>query len=153
VSEDPKDAEITAPDPPQALALPSGYGLTVHTNGGEKLELHAPDGRVCRVCLRVVLTKEGPMVELETASLSIVSHGSMHLAGRDVKIDAADALSIRSGGDVRIESLGDLSTKALSQTIEASRGEVRVKASDDVRVDGERIRLNAPDSTPQKRSK
>ncbi len=150
MSEDPKDGEVTAPDPPKSLALPSGYGLTVHTSGGEKLELHAPDGRVC---LRVVLTKDGPMVELETASLSIVSHGSMHLAGRDVKIDAADALAIRSGGDVRIESLGDMSTKALSQTIEASRGEVRVKASDDVKVDGERIRLNAPDATPLKRNK
>ncbi len=150
MSEDPKDGEVTAPDPPKSLALPSGYGLTVHTSGGEKLELHAPDGRVC---LRVVLTKDGPMVELETASLSIVSHGSMHLAGRDVQIDAAESLAIRSGGDVSIESLGELRTKALAQTIEASRGEVRVRASDDVRVDGERIRLNAPDATPLKRSK
>jgi len=150
VSQDSKDAEVTLPDPPTALALPSGYGLTVHTDGGEKLELHAPDGRVC---LRVVLTKDGPMVELETASLSIVSHGAMRLAARDVQIDAADGLAIRSGGDVSIESLGDFTTKALSQTIEASRGEVRVRASDDVRVDGERIRLNAPDATPLKRIK
>jgi uncharacterized protein (DUF2345 family) len=77
----------------------------------------------------------------------------MHLAGRDVQIDAAESLAIRSGGDVSIESLDELRTKALAQTIEASRGEVRVRASDDVRVDGERIRLNAPDATPLKRSK
>jgi hypothetical protein len=131
-----------------ALALPSGYGVTVRTDDGEKLELHAPDGRVY---LRVTLTESGPILELDTASLTIASHGKMRFSAEDVEIDAARSLAIRAGADLEVRAAGLLSTVAERQTMTATRGEVHVRASDDVRVDGERIRLNAPESPPLRR--
>jgi len=133
---------------PKELMFASGYGVTVRTANGEQLELRAPDGRVC---LRVTLTERGPAVEIETADLSILSHGAIRLGAQDLEIEATRSLAIKSGGDFRIESAGQLATTAASQKIEATRGEIHVKANDDVRVDGERVRLNAPEAPPLRR--
>jgi hypothetical protein len=74
--------------------------------------------------------------------LRIEATGALELAGRTLLLSGTENVSIRSGGDATIEAVGDLSSSARIQDIKARLGNVNVKANDDVRVTGERIRLN-----------
>lgn len=140
---------MTDPKAPEdsSLALPSGYAVDVHTSP-ERLELRAPDGRVCLV---VRIGPDGPRVELEAASLAIATRGDIALRSENLVLDARRDVVVRAGGDLRMEAEGALASRAFEQHIEATSGDIHVEANDDVRVDGERIRLNSPDAPPLRR--
>jgi hypothetical protein len=104
----------------------------------DRVTLVARDGRIS-FSLRV--TPEGPVLQFE-GGLTIEAGDSLALAGRRVAIRGAESVSIESGGDASVEVAGDLSTTARIQNIRARLGNVNVKANDDVRLRGERIRLN-----------
>lgn len=55
-----------------------------------------------------------------------------------------DDYRLTGGVPLRVElgPEGDIATRAREQVIEARLGDVRVKANDDVKLNGERIRLN-----------
>jgi hypothetical protein len=134
----------------RSVELPSGYSMAVHgpTSAGARLgelELRAPDGRVC---LTVVLGPNGPEVRIEAAELSIATRGKLELRAEDLSLVAAKDLSIRAGGALSLDAAGHLETRGFSQAIRATHGDIHVEANDDVRVDGERVRLNAPDAVP-----
>jgi len=133
----------------QAIALPSGYSMSVNTpteqRGLGALELRAPDGRVC---LTVFLGPNGPEVRIEAAELSIATRGKMDLEAESMSLTARRDFSLRAGGDISIETPGHLSTSGFSQSLTSTHGDLHLDANDDVRVDGERIRLNAPDAPP-----
>jgi hypothetical protein len=93
------------------------------------------------VPLRVELGPEGPVLLLGTG-LTIAVAGELTLDAQRVAIHGRDGIHLRSEGDTIIESEGDLFTRAREQHVEARLGDVRVKANDDVKVIGERIRLN-----------
>ena len=59
-----------------------------------------------------------------------------------VAIHGREGVAITTDGDVAIVAAGDLETRARTQTIAAELGDVRVVANDDVRLTGERIRMN-----------
>jgi hypothetical protein len=93
------------------------------------------------VPLRVELGPGGPVLVLGSG-LTIAVAGELAFDAQRVAIHGRDGIHLRSEGDVTIESDGDLVTRAREQVIEARLGDVRVKANDDVKVAGERIRLN-----------
>lgn len=143
-------------DPPAGLArsaatrLSSGYGVrTEERAGGDLLEIVAPDGRVC---LQIVLTPEGPRVQIESAALHVRTHGALQLECEALAVHARESISLRSDGGVSIEAGVDLvanagrmiETEAWGQEIRARRGDVHLEANDDVLLDGERVRLNSP---------
>jgi hypothetical protein len=90
-------------------------------------------------------------VAIDAAALSIRSRGPMQLAGQEVRIEAERGLALRSGGPLAIETDETLSLRGREQHLEATHGDVHVEANDDVRLDGERVRLNAPDAAPLRR--
>jgi uncharacterized protein (DUF2345 family) len=151
--EEAQDGAVTT-TPSRTLQLGSGYSLEVvaadagSVGAHEQLVLTAGDGKIC---LRVTLGPDGPAVSIEAASLSIQSRGAMHLAGREVSIESEEGLRLRSGGAISIEADQAMSLKAREQHLEATHGDVHVEANDDVRLDGERVRLNAPDAAPLRR--
>lgn len=130
------------------LALGSGYRIAVRSEGGETLELQAPDGRVC---LRVRLHPDGPAVELEAASLSIAARGELRLGAQDVSLVAERSLAISAGGELTVASEQSLTLRGRDQHLESTHGDIHIDANDDVRVDGERVRLNAPEAAPLRR--
>jgi hypothetical protein len=93
------------------------------------------------VPLRVELGPGGPVLVLGSG-LTIAVAGELAFDAQRVAIHAREGIHLRSEGDTTIESEGDLVTRAREQIIEARLGDVRVKANDDVKVNGERIRLN-----------
>lgn len=128
--------------PASEIQLSGGYVMETDAEDRPRdLSIRAPDGRVC---LKVTLTPEGPRVELDSVSLSIAARGDLTMSCENMELRAEKDLALSAGGDVTLRAEGELSTEGLSQTIRASRGDVQVKANDDVALDGERIRLNSP---------
>ncbi len=124
------------------IPLDAGYVLeTDVADRPRELSIRAPDGRVC---LQVTLTPEGPRVELDSVSLSIAARGDLKMSCDNMELRAEKDLALSAGGDVTLRAEGELTTEGLAQTIRATRGDVQVKANDDVDLDGERIRLNSP---------
>ncbi len=134
--------EPPAESPPRGLALTEGYSALA-SSAGDRLDVKAPDGRVC---LSIQMTPEGPRVEIAAAALAVTAAGTLSLAADTLRLDARRDLAITTGGDVNIEAAGALVTRAVEQRIEATLGDVRIGANDDVRVDGERVLLNSPEA-------
>ncbi len=145
-----KDASLTRDESPADLtevapsrvALPSGYVVDVQAGPSEALRIVAPDGRVC---VTIELTEKGPAVHIEAASLSVASRGPLALSARSVELAAEEDVVLRAGGDIKLTAEGKLTSTAFEQDLVATHGDVRIEANDDVRVEGERIRLNSPD--------
>jgi len=141
-----EDDELPAPStalvPATATALSSGYGVRTEARvGGDVLEIIAPDGRVC---LQIVLTPEGPRVQIASAALQVRTQGSLQVECETLSIHARESISLRADGDVSIDAGRMLETEAWGQEIRARRGDVHLEANDDVLLDGERVRLNSP---------
>jgi hypothetical protein len=111
------------------LVLHGGYAVAVEPDH-KVLRLTAPDGRVC---LKIVLLPEGPMVELSAVALAIATQG-------DVSVDCER---------FRVNARQEIVTEAVAQRHCARLGGIDLVANDDVSLKGERIRLNAPDPEPR----
>ena len=135
---------------PRILHFQSGYELqTTETAEGGTLYLQTPEGKTC---LKLIMTPEGPHIELEGVSLSLTAKQNLTLDCESLDIRAQKQLSLRSGGNIVQKAEGDISAsagnhlkmEAFSQELYARKGDMRIKANDDVMLDGERIRLNSP---------
>lgn len=107
----------------------------------EQMRLVAPNGQLC---LTIVLSPEGPRVEVAAASMSIRAQERLRLEAGRVEIVAHDALELSSGGTIHHKAAGLNTSEAHEHHIEATHGEIRLLANDDIALDGERIRLNSP---------
>ena len=94
------------------------------------LRLVAPNGEVE---LTIEVGPNGPTVRLRAVNLEITAERDIAIAGARVALKATEHLSVESGGDL------ELGTR---------RGSIRLRANDDVEVDGERILMNSPSSAP-----
>lgn len=99
------------------LDLPSGRTIecTDAEPGGELVTIRSPEGRVE---LEVRLTDQGPVLRFEAAALDLEAAGPIRARCRSFEVTAEDA------------------------TITATRGDVQLRANDDVRLNGERVKLN-----------
>lgn len=130
-----------------ALPLPGGYRAEVDGDGA-LLTLRAPGGAVC---VRITLAPEGPVVAVEGGELRLRAQGALrvdcqHLdlrAREGARITSGGPMAIAAGGELRLRSASLLSSRARAHHHLATRGDLRLEASDDVRLVGERIRLNS----------
>lgn len=123
----------------RALELTGGQRLVLVRGEEEDIvRLHAPTGEIT-FTLRV--TPAGPVLHF-AAGLAIEAAGPIALAGQRVAIRGDEGISIESGGDATIAVAGDLSSEARIQNIRARLGNVNLHANDDVKLKGERVRLN-----------
>lgn len=104
----------------------------------DQLTLLSPSGETA---FSIRITPSGPVLKFETG-LRIEAAGNIEFSAKRLKLSGAEGVDIRSGADASIEVAGDLNTTARIQNIKASLGNVNVKANDDVRLTGERVRLN-----------
>lgn len=133
--------------------LRSGYSVAIQQQpGGDTLAVHAPDGELC---VSISLTPEGPHVELRACSLNIAAEGDLRLGANRLTIEAASDLTVRAGGDlhqeaggdVRVAAQGSFRSAAFDQRHEATTGNLELEANDDVSLEGERVRLNSPETS------
>jgi hypothetical protein len=131
------------------MTLHGGYAMTVDANR-KVLRLAAPDGRVC---LKIALGAEGPLVEVSAAALSVATGGDLTIdcerfelnARSSVSLVAGGAITQQAGGDVTTRADGEIETEAVAQRHRARLGNIDLIANDDVTLDGERICLNCPE--------
>jgi hypothetical protein len=109
--------EILEPPATNRLDLPSGRSIEcLDADGrGETVTIRSPRGKVE---LEVVLTDSGTVL----------------------RFDAAD-LELRSAGDLRVDC-DRFEVRSRSAEITSTRGDVRIRANDDVKLNGERVKLN-----------
>ena len=113
------------------IPLAHNHSLVVEpTAGGSVLRLFAADGKQT-IALRVTAA----WLELEfVGGLSLKTEGDLSLSARRIDLNATEGMSLTTAGDLK--------TTGRSQTIVADLGDVKLKANDDVRVNGERVLVN-----------
>ncbi len=124
----------TAGTPPQEIALPSGRTIACRRGRDECDEVTFRDERG-DVLLQVTLTPAGPLLRFQAAAVEMDCKGSFKVRCEDFEVQAAGRIVQEAGGDLVQIAGGDAS-------LEARRGDARVKANDDVKLNGERVRLN-----------
>jgi hypothetical protein len=150
----------TAPSPGQAITARNdaaiitrtGYMLNLRDHGSaDVLTVAAPDGQLC---LRVVLGPDGPMVEVQAASLRLTASADIRVDCERLELNARERMTLRGGEvravadrDFRVQAGGLIESEAFAQTHRARLGNIELKANDDVALDGEQIRLNSPKPT------
>jgi len=126
------------PEPPEGadkrVPLPSGRALEIAVEDGaeERITVRGKGG-VVEIAIR--LTDQGPRLLVEAADLDLRASGSISLS--------CDRFVVRS----RVES----SISAPDIRIEATEGDLELRANDSVSLEGEEIRLNCdrPDEPPE----
>jgi hypothetical protein len=109
----------------------------------------SPDGDVVQflsrdgmVALSVSLTENGPVLRFEGASLVLQAAGKLAIEADELVLRGRSGIALSTEGDLALQATGDLHSEARIQTISATRGDVKVRANDDVKLIGERIRMN-----------
>ncbi len=136
------------PDAPARLRLASGRRAEFDRKGDDDvLTVSAADGRVE---LRVRFTEAGPVLSFEAAGLRLGSPGEVTVACDRFRVEAREAVELRSGGSIETSAEGEAVMRAggaarvegRAVEVRSRRGDVDLKANDDVRLRGERIKLN-----------
>lgn len=104
-------------------ALPSGRTVRVCAGTEERLEIRSPEGEL-EVSIR--LTEAGPEVRVRGARLELEAAGEVRLGCRRFEVQAEEGARLASAGELEL----------------VARGEMRLQACEDVRVQGKIIRLN-----------
>jgi hypothetical protein len=104
---------------PQELALQHGRQLAlVSSQGGDLVEIRAPGGLVE---LRIRLTAEGPVLQMESLRLSLKATQDVDIACANFSVRSREAMTLRADGALRIQGETHLHVDA--------QGEVHVKGS------------------------
>jgi hypothetical protein len=131
-------------------AFPSGRSVELQRapGGMDAITVRSPQGQVE---LSVRFTPEGPVLRFAAAEIELDSRGPMRLACESLAVEARQGIALEAGGDVvqrahgdhRVEAGGALQAEGHKVDVRARRGDVTVRANDDVRIDGERVLLNS----------
>lgn len=94
------------------------------------------------ITLSVILTEAGPVLQFQGASLALQASGSLSIEAEHLHLHGRGGVSLTTNGDLSVQATGDLTSEARAQKITATLGDVNVSANDDVRLLGERVRMN-----------
>ena len=103
------------------------------------MQFLAPGGAVT---LSVLLTEAGPVLRFEGASLVLQASGSLAIDAEHLHLRGRAGMTLETAGDLALQAKGDLNSAARIQNITATLGDVNVQANDDVKLVGERVRVN-----------
>ena len=106
------------------LYLRDGRTLTVSATGSDELvEIRAASGQVE---VRIRMTEQGPVLQLEAVRLKLKATEAVEVETRRFAVKAEESIALASEGELALES----------------SGETKVTAEGDVRVVGKTINLN-----------
>ena len=108
------------------LELASGRSVVCRSGADscDEVTIHGPAGEVL---LEVALTAAGPVLRFHAAQVQLDCQGSFKVR--------CESFEVQTEGDIVQQAGGGIS-------LEARRGNVDVRANDDVNLNGERVRLN-----------
>lgn len=122
------------------VSLAGDHRLVVDRGTDEDvLQVQGSDGTLH---VEVVVTETGTRIRLEGGDVRIHASGRLSLDGESVAIRGRNGVSLRSGADMEVDVAGVIESEAHAQRLIARRGDTTIYANDDVRLDGERIKMN-----------
>lgn len=121
----------------------SGGNLLVLSRSEERSNIEILDSEG-RPTLSVLMTSEGPILKIGGAGLRLDVSGELSFSADKVKIEGREGVEISSGGDMRSTAVGRSYQTARSHEVVSDLGDIRLKANDDVRLNGERVMVNCP---------
>ena len=132
---------------PDRLALSDGHQLAI-SEDGSLLTLTNLKG----LTLQLRLTAEGPVLEFDAPQVTLRNKGDLCLDAQNIHLKTQGDLVQEVGGNLlqktsghhRIAARDDIRVEAQGLSIEAMQGELELKASDDVALEGLRILHNVP---------
>ncbi len=138
--------EHKAPSIAQLLSLPLSRTLSVDRRENT-LEIWSNEGAVE---LKVRLTEEGPVLVFDHAKVALKTSGDLELESRNMSLRARGRLTMESdedckhrvGGSYSVSVRDDAHLRAQAIDISAELGELSMKASDDIALNGLRVLLN-----------
>jgi hypothetical protein len=113
--------------------------LVQRSPDGDLVQFLSRDGVVA---LTVSMTENGPVLRFEGASLVLQAAGKLAIEADELELRGRSGITLRTEGDLELRATGDLHSEARIQTVTATRGDVKLRANDDVTMVGERIRMN-----------
>jgi hypothetical protein len=137
-------------DCPMTHTTADGLKESLELSGRQRMVVvRGPDGdlvqflsRHGQVTLSVLLTEQGPVLRFEGASLILQASGSLSIEADDLHLRGRNGVSLTSDGNLALRAEGDLTSEGRIQNLTATLGDVNVRANDDVKMQGERIRMN-----------
>lgn len=132
--------DTTVADVPQTLALGGGATMVL-TRGDElsNLEFFDPTGRLT---LSLLMTPEGPVLRIAGVGVKVDVEGDLSFSADQVKLTGRERVDIVSGGEFHLDVAGRAFQNARSHEMISELGDIRLKANDDVRLEGERVMVN-----------
>lgn len=125
----------------ETTALLHEHALEIRRAGDHNvIRILSPDGRPG---VSITLTAKGITLDVTGGDLAIKTSGALAIDADTVSLRGRNGVAIESGGDASIHAAGDVKSEGRTQEIKARLGSVSVKANDDVKLNGERIKLNA----------
>jgi uncharacterized protein (DUF2345 family) len=127
-------------------AEPGGEALTIVSAEGEvRLEVLLTQGGA-------VLRFAGPRIAIETGGELALRCGRFEVRAESIDLGASGDVSLGAGRSLELHAGHDAVLSAQAVGVEARRGELALKANDDVALNGERVLLNCPtDEEAEKR--
>jgi hypothetical protein len=126
------------------LELAARHRLQIdQTEEGNELRLISPDGSTP---ITLEITSRGVVLRIESTGIALHASGNLSLSAEHLTLQGRTALSLTSGGDLHLDAAGDLHSRAQAQVLRAEQGCVEVKASDDVKISGERVMVNCDET-------
>jgi len=88
------------------IYLREGRTLTVETAGeGELVEIRSSSGQVE---LRIKLTEDGPVLQVESARLQLKASEAVEIASKRVEIRATETVEVASDNEVKVDAEGEV---------------------------------------------
>jgi hypothetical protein len=94
------EVEAATDSEAREVYLRDGRTLTIAEHGGNDLvEVRSSSGQVE---VRIVLTEDGPVLQMESARLQLKATETVEIAGKRVEIKATEEITVEANGDVRV---------------------------------------------------
>ena len=128
--------------------LRKGHSLAVHSeNDSDIVRVRNAKGLVL---FTIEVSNKGATLNIEAENISIAAKNKLHLSAEEVNISSQKQLFVKSEGSFNqyvrgnktIETQGENYETAKTQCIKASLGDIKLTANDDIKLNGERVKLN-----------
>lgn len=133
----------------EVASFKNGHQLIIQRDGGgeETIQLTGKNGEAT---ITIIMAEDGPVIQCSGAAIQLKAANKLSLHSPNIELNASESINLQTQGDLEQtvdgnfyqHVKGDAHRQARIQNITADLGNVNVKANDDVKIDGERVKLN-----------
>ena len=139
---------MTEENPIYEKPLKQGHSLTIlDKKGSDVVQVRNAEGLTL---FTIEITEQGTNLNIGAKNINLIAEDKLNLSGNEITIDSTKKTVLTSRGDYEnkiegnynSETKGDSLNVAKTHTVKASLGDVKLQANDDIKLNGERVKLN-----------